>query len=743
MAEIYRALLQPKQAYQILQEGHDADQANITNEQDYLDFIFLHTELALETGERLLPEIQEVKLEADHAGFPRLMALNSRLMNKAGNAKQAEQLYQLAINKIDNPEQPGDVQGWSAPYSRHLNLLAMVEAAQDLGLWDQAMSYAKQMVEASPGEPLSQLNLAKTVVLKAEFNHLCEVFEVTKHKPSIDMQAIDNYAFCKQYLDKARTTLETFQSEFIVNDHQITDEQINRWQARANIIFGESSETSTDPGEFLTHVLSPGDIAAIIHHLQESSQCGADNDALNRIIKLASAFPRNPSVILQVALALSESNPREAMKSLQSVVEHNPYSKNPGIAFCNLLLARLGKKLEEYKTAQEAVEKAIAFWPDEHSWHRLAAQIYQQSKDISHATHHWQEAANLAPKTISYKLELGQLLFENADDNTGMLNQARACFENVLSIEPSNEAALIHMANTHYLLSDFDTAAGYARSALTLDPDRSDLYQLLSKIAIEKNDYQGAYEYATKAIQISPTDTQSTVMLAKSLSAMGKHTEALAKINAVIPLVQEARALHLERVNIIRKVNGPQIALKELKSLSTTYPDDFSVLNALTKSFFEIGELENALVVAEQALRSHADKASPNEQANLHLLIGQVLRQSGQLDQSIQHLNEAIQLSPDRLEPYLELGQARKEQREYQQALQVFERATVIAPDDPRALFQAGLALKESKDYKSSETMLRRAVSLAPNDPTIRRQLAAVVALNLIHNPRSARINAK
>jgi tetratricopeptide (TPR) repeat protein len=85
------------------------------------------------------------------------------------------------------------------------------------------------------------------------------------------------------------------------------------------------------------------------------------------------------------------------------------------------------------------------------------------------------------------------------------------------------------------------------------------------------------------------------------------------------------------------------------------------------------------------------------------------------------------------------LGLARKERREYQQALQIFERATIIAPDDPRAPYQAGLALKESKDYKSSETMLRRAVSLAPNDLTIRRQLAAVVALNLVHNPRLGR----
>jgi tetratricopeptide (TPR) repeat protein len=232
------------------------------------------------------------------------------------------------------------------------------------------------------------------------------------------------------------------------------------------------------------------------------------------------------------------------------------------------------------------------------------------------------------------------------------------------------------------------------------------------------------------------------LMIAKALSAMGRHPDALAKLNAMIPLVQDARQLHLERVNISRKINGPQVALNELKTLAASYPDDFSILNALSRSFYEVGELENAVAVAQQALNTHFEPAYLNELSNLHLLIGQALRHTGQLDQSVQHLSEAIQLAPNRLEAYLELGLACKEQREYSQALQIFERATAIAPNDPRAPFQAGLALKESKDYKSSETMLRRAVSLAPNDINIRRQLAAVVALNLIHNPRSARINA-
>jgi tetratricopeptide (TPR) repeat protein len=739
IAELYRALLQHDQAYQIIQNEIDFDPSGFTEEQEYLDYIYLHSELALETGEQIRPEIQDVKLESTNPNFCRFMAIKARLMNKAGNYKQAEQLFQIAWHILNNPDQPANLTGWSAPYRNYLNMISVIEAALDLGLWDQAMTCIQQVIESAAGEPLPHLNLAKAIVLRAECNNLCEFVEVTKHKPAMDALSSDNYTVCKQQLDQAKSILEIYQQEQIVNEHDLNNGQIYRWQARAGIVFKHDNEANLDPSEILTHQLTPGDSAALIFYLHHQDLTDPDSDSLTRIIKLARSYPRNPTVILHVALALHDNNPADALKSLQSVLQQNPFSRNPTIAFCNILLAKIALNLDEYDIAQEAAETAIEFWQDEPCWHTLAAQIYKRNSDISNATNHLLEATSLAPKNISYHLDLGKLYFDNANEDLHMLNQALKSFENALALDMKDVSALINLASTQYLLNDLKKAEVNARNALVLTPNRADIYQLLSAIAIQSNDFQGAYEYANKAILISPKDIQSTVMIAKSLSAMGRHNEALARLNAVIPSVQEAKLLHLERVNILHKIDGPRAALNELKTLTNTYPEDFNILNVLSQFYIEVGEPDNAVSVAQQALKVCTEKTSRNEQANLHLRIGQVLRHSGQLDQSIQHLSEAIRLAPDRLEPYLELGLARKERREYQQALQIFERATIIAPDDPRAPYQAGLALKESKDYKSSETMLRRAVSLAPNDLTIRRQLAAVVALNLVHNPRIGR----
>ncbi len=743
LAELYRLLLQPRKAFDLLQNAHINSRADFATEQDFLDFVFLHAELALETGERIRPDIQDVKLEGDHICFSRWMAINARLMNRAGNYVQAEQIFQLAIIPSQPCPSGTDQPGWNAGITRRQQQRSFLEAAQDLGLWDQAMAFAKQAVETEPGEPLAHLNLAKTLVLEAEFSHLCELFDVHQHNPSVHDQLEEMHRLCRHYLEQAQANLAPSLEFFDPIDPGIQEDQFARWSARAAIIFGHPTEGGGEPDQALAPYATPGDSAAVIDYLVQRLQDNDPQQVLTRIIQLARPYPRNPAVMLHVALALRECAPQEANKTLLTLQEHNPNSKNPALAFCHVLSARISLASQEFTLAEQAMEQALSFWPDEDGWQSFAAQICAQGNHIQKAVQHLQEAVRLAPGNTSYLVELGQLLFEFAGDDIGQLHQALAAFESANALEPDNLAVQTRLASIHFLLNNLDQADAWARAVLAKAPEQSQLFPLLSKIAIQKNDFQGAYEYATKAVQVSPGDAQSTVTLARALSAMGRRQEALDKLDAAITLVHDALPLRLERVSILHKISGPQVAIQELRTLTVKYPDDFTILCTLARSLFEVGELENSVAVAQRALNTQTGSVSANELANLHLLIGQVLRQLGQLDQSIQYLNDAIRFAPNRLEPYLELGLARKERREYQQALHIFEQASAIAPNDPRALFQAGLALKESKDYKSSETMLRRAVDLAPHDLAIRRQLAAVVALNLIHNPRSARNSAK
>jgi Flp pilus assembly protein TadD len=76
--------------------------------------------------------------------------------------------------------------------------------------------------------------------------------------------------------------------------------------------------------------------------------------------------------------------------------------------------------------------------------------------------------------------------------------------------------------------------------------------------------------------------------------------------------------------------------------------------------------------------------------------------------------------------------------REQSEAVYAFQQAMAVAPDDHRPYYLAALALRDGKDYRNAEKLLRQAAELAPNDLNIRRQLGAVIALNLVHHSQEA-----
>jgi Flp pilus assembly protein TadD len=102
----------------------------------------------------------------------------------------------------------------------------------------------------------------------------------------------------------------------------------------------------------------------------------------------------------------------------------------------------------------------------------------------------------------------------------------------------------------------------------------------------------------------------------------------------------------------------------------------------------------------------------------------------------VHHLSKSIELDATQLEAYLEIGQVYQKRRRLDRAQVAYKQAIALAPNDSRPYWEAGQALKESKDYIGAEAMLRKAAALAPKDLNIQRQLGAVIALKLVHQPQ-------
>jgi tetratricopeptide (TPR) repeat protein len=121
----------------------------------------------------------------------------------------------------------------------------------------------------------------------------------------------------------------------------------------------------------------------------------------------------------------------------------------------------------------------------------------------------------------------------------------------------------------------------------------------------------------------------------------------------------------------------------------------------------------------------------------LHLHLGVLLKRNGNLDQSLHHLDEAAALDPHSAVANLERGRVFLARRQQALALAAFRQAAALAPQMAEPHYEAGLALKDAKDYSGAEAELRQAARLDPKERNIQKQLAAVIALNLVHHPET------
>jgi tetratricopeptide (TPR) repeat protein len=765
-----------------------------------LDYFCLQGEFFLERGEEAsalesLSCANEYKKFAGPNEFARtklrLEILGSRLEARSGNTETALKGLHAAVasanwdfhqnsgeGEIKPASQPGDKvsHGLSGVESLSGNLLAVGEAALEFGQWDLALYVLRKAGEAVPAEPLPFFKLARALVLRAETQLLCQDLEAVQHAPGISSLAEYARQSFEQTIDTAALLIDQWNSNKIFTaPERLHDAQIilESWKNRGSDVF-----SSEKKGELLVEVIpaSPDAISSRISAHREYIKKIEDQEIYPAKLTAITAYaihaarvhPQNPMVLAQLALtlALSEGTLPDALRAARQCLRNYkaeckfaidsilPIPSDQAAGY-HALLAILSHQCGEETTANEAIQAALKAWPGEPRWHALASDIFMANGDRAAAIFHLEQALALEPRYVHHYLALGEAYLAQSPGGRAQLNitesglaRAIQTLEHATSIAPENLTAWLTLAKAYLHADQIDQAASCAEKALYLSPQEPHTQLLVGEVAFARGNIPEAYERIQTAVQLSPDsqrllqEPQAVLLRARVLDKMSRTGEALSVLEKAIPATADPLPLLLEEVSILERNQGDAKALELLSALADRFPDEPRVLTLLAFKLEEAGNSDEAARRAQKALQILS--AQPEdvtyleiaEKARLHLLLGRIMRRTGQLDQALHHLNEVIQQVPNDIEGYLDLGGILQERRQHPKALQMYQQATRIAPRDPRPYHQAGMALKESKDYVGAESMLRRAAELAPGDLSIHRQLGAIVALNLVHNRR-------
>jgi tetratricopeptide (TPR) repeat protein len=731
----------------------------------------LRAELALENGEykRATQEVaQAIELSPDDPG---LLALQVRLSLRKSedltngypthSISSATELFCLAMATFNKRRVAGNPSTKIAPEPTVIDpqiaiQRRLTQTAIEMHLWEPALKLAQEIAQSVSCEPDTQLQLARALVLRAEYQRICQALDVVAHAPGetvLSEDAFGEFQFAIQsgeglVLEWLDAHPEQCQQTPTGTEKNNPLCQLKRWQARGMAVFCPSAQGAAALAQLPSH---PENTIAQIACLQEVGDLVAAS-------RVASAYSHHPYVLAQLALALSESKPRQALVAAQGAIEavlapdkslNHEATDSEWVAHktdAPLLFALLGKLLylhgssaDDTTTAISAIEKALKIWPDEPRWHSLAAQIYLRHPEADgaeftdNAIAHLEKAIQLEPEHATAYQILGQVY-----EKRGVRDRAIAMFEAAVSLSPQDVELWLQLARIYFAATDLEKATTCAEQAINLAPDQISPVLLRTQIDLEQKKPEEAYQRAQTALGMEPENPAALLLAARALKTMDQPAKAIELLEKAIPVTADPLPLNLEYIYLIHQAKGVQSALQVAVELSNHYPNDPQVLSLLAETLEEDGQIDAAIQAAQRALRSYSspDTTSNDQLARIHYHLGHLLSQVGQLDQAIHHLVEAINTNPSYIEPYLELGRVHQQRRQHSQALKAFTQAIDAAPGDARPYYHAGVAFKESKDYLAAEKMLRRASELAPDDISVHRLLGAVVALNLVHNRR-------
>lgn len=718
-AELARSTLQENLIQGLLEQVANPDNESEPNGQgkrppSLFDYFCIISEFSLDREEQIAAAAalnEAYSIEQDH---PRGLGLQGRMALRQGDRESANKSLLSGLEKIGFSTQQENPLGANSNTVLGLALLAI-----ELFKWDLALELIDKAVSISPSDSYLLLQKSRLFVLRAEFQHLCQSLEIVNHAPGAVALSPRTQRIFEETIHNTVKSLNDDQRVQIPTS-------IMRWRKRGEMAFNPSREAIDGIEDLLTE---PSDQAALLIALSQSRDINAVAKLYHNLQSKADSEILHHSIYAAYAVALIEcgddlTSKEHAFESIKSAIDQYPtepiYYK---------VQAKIAELRGDLVASQKALQTALTLWSDEPLWQSALGHISLLNDDYDLALTHFENAIAIEPNNHQHYLDLSQayLLKGDGDEAIATLKQAS-------NVAPHQVEVLLALASAQYQNRNYSQALKSTKYAAEIAPDLPDPLLLSAKIALKMDDPGNAKAYVESVLRISPNDPEALHLQAKSLMSSGDPSKALEIVEKAIPLSSDPLPLLLQRAELLGNFEGPEANLLELKRISIEYPDEPSVLTPLANALAKAGQQAEAIQAAQQALKRGSGQLNLDDQASLHHLLGLLLRQSGQLDQSIQQLSEAIRIAPNRVGTYLELGLTHEDRREHNLALETYQKAIAKYPNDPRPYYQAGLLLKASRDYPAAEKMLRRAAEKAPNDVAIHRQLAALVALNLVHN---------
>lgn len=358
-----------------------------------------------------------------------------------------------------------------------------------------------------------------------------------------------------------------------------------------------------------------------------------------------------PPAFEPVQLSEARSLDAEVLREIQTRIA--AVRAAPSDARAHALLGVVYEANGVWDAAEQSYAHALAIQPGEALWQFHRALALREGGRSAEALAALRESAARLEREPGVQQRLGQWLLEG-----GELEGARQAFERALSARPDRSECLTGLAGVELARERWDAALALAQRAQRVDPG-----------------YRPAYYAAGQALLGLKRDAEAKTCLATGLNARVRWIED--PLSAELARARLASSALLDDA-VAAESSGNRARAAELyELLSRRKPDDADLANNLGANLLELGRLERAAEV----------------------------------------LNQALALAPGSFPVHLNLSDLHVRRQELAQARQEADKAVELGGTVGRTHYQRALVLALQKDIEGSYREMRTAIDLDARNP--------------------------
>lgn len=374
----------------------------------------------------------------------------------------------------------------------------------------------------------------------------------------------------------------------------------------------------------------------------------------------------------------------------------------------------------QWAPAQEYYQRGLAAHPTESSlYHSRLAAALSALGQLGPALEAANRAVEANPKDAVARAQRGSLLMAAGDPHR--LPAAAADFQEAVRLAPKEVSYHLDLGRTLEANQKPEEAAACYRAALKLDPFHPETNLLLAELTVRRLQFTEALTYLGPVLNDRPAaNPRARLLFAVAQLGVGNLAAARSEMAALARERPADREVQLQS-GLLALAEGDT---RQAETIFANLPSDETDLRAvrgLAQTYQAKGETAKAVRLLEDTAARFPNQVEPR------LVLADLAAGTGQIDLAIRSL-EAVAAKASAPDISLRLGQLYLAAQRPGDALPLLRRAAGADPPHPDALDAWAVALHQTGQSAEARPLHQRAVELAPNNASLLNNYAFFLA---------------